>query len=166
MNRKFNNKKKTTKKITAILFILVCVFIGGMYKTTYNLKGSDDKNGVYFIYNGVEYQVFIQKTREEFELSNTTNGLLIPDNNQYTKNENQDFCKTYDVHNGHCDCYIKLEDLNQDITVNMNMTGKPLEYNFELYKYENRDPKEIVYIRNEKFKGYGYATNKLTKDEV
>lgn len=140
------------------LLVFVTVMIVNNFNGKSTVKGSDSNSGVYFTYEGTEYQVYIARWPEK-----TTPGdsvVVMPDDEEYKLIEDREFISRYGVHDGYCDCFVLGRELGDEITVTMNLTGEPREYNFQLGKYEGID-EEILYILGEGIWGYALATNQL-----
>ncbi len=122
------------------------------------IQGSDDLHGVYFTYKGTKYQVFMLPW-EEGSMDSLNKTILIPDDEKYEIKEDKNFLEENNLWNGKCDCYKKLDKMSGKLTVTMNLTGKPQEYTFYMYGYENRNKTEVVYLSDGKgAHGYGFST--------
>lgn len=159
-------KRKKIYTIAIVILALIMVYVGSNFSNgRLTVQGSNNRHGVYFMYEGIEYQVFIIKQLgEDYNASDIT--MCIPDEDSYNILEDKTLIEKYDLWTGYCDCYKRKDSLNGEITVTMNMYGTPEEYSFNLFRYDERDVKEVVYLLDEKgVHGYGFATSKLTKDK-
>lgn len=163
MGKRLNSKKFNTIYIIVVTFLYVTGFALLFSSKGISVQGTDGRHGVYFVYGGKEYKVFMIPPMDRM-INSSDFAMWIPDDTEYNIVKDKNFCEKYALWNGHCSCYKKFDKLDGQLNLTMNWTGKPKQYVFHIFQYENRKITEVVHISDGKGAcGYGYATDKLTK---
>lgn len=159
-------KERAALCVTFVLSFVI-FFVASMLVNNSGEKsailGSEDGSGVYFTYEGTTYQVFIIKEMGEYWTYEDL-AICIPDDYEYSTEEDKEFCQRYDLYNGYCDCIVEYVKLGETVTVTMNLSGEPKEYTLNLEQFNNRDINEVLYISGEGIRGYAFAINKMNRE--